>query len=73
MLCTPLAVSCPPHTSEVCTINTSGFDSGRDRTIWASHQQVTCIRQILFAFEWLNDRMASGVGCNITPHLLFSK
>jgi DnaK suppressor protein len=26
VLCRPLAVSCPPHTSEVCTINTSGFD-----------------------------------------------
>jgi hypothetical protein len=26
VLCRPLAVSCPPHTSEFCTINTSGFD-----------------------------------------------
>ena len=30
MLCRPLAVSCPPHTSEVCTINTPDLISDRD-------------------------------------------
>ena len=32
VLCRPLAVSCPPHTSEACTISTSDLISDRDRS-----------------------------------------